>query len=519
MMQHTFGNFLFSLYTDSSFNMITDEHSLFTIQSKDEIYGKVEEKVHWALTHGIIMGVKPSSLSSSTSPSSVIATHAPFALNPYRFPSLSFNKSMKLATIFNTLMDKVSRDNEWLQRTLQNTGVSDEFTGKLLTIHKTINSTPYQHRKQQISLAINRSDYMLHSQANDSRTLLQVEINTIASSFGAISTQISEMYRIFDPSNARIPVNEANKNISTAMVQAHLQYNSLYDVTDSQIVMIVQPNERNFADQRQLQFYITQHYHNVKLVRATLSDIINNSRYDDTTNTLTYNGIIVSLFYFRSGYTPDDYPSDAEWESRLLIEKCNAIKCPNIGYHLAGCKKVQQTLANAGEVERFVSNIDDVALLRDVFAGLYNLDRKESDTCDISNECKLDEFIQHVLTCPDGYVMKPQREGGGNNLYNEDLVAALTTYSAEDLAGYIIMEKIQPTLQKCILIRDGAYVVTDSICELGIYGIYLGSGTENSYSDANSNSYGGYLLRVKPYNFNEGGVAAGYAVLSSPELV
>lgn len=35
----------------------------------------------------------------------------------------------------------------------------------------------------------------------------------------------------------------------------------------------------------------------------------------------------------------------------------------------------------------------------------------------------------------------------------------------------------------------------------------------------NLNRYGGYLLRVKPALSDEGGVAAGYAVLSSPDLV
>ena len=32
------------------------------------------------------------------------------------------------------------------------------------------------------------------------------------------------------------------------------------------------------------------------------------------------------------------------------------------------------------------------------------------------------------------------------------------------------------------------------------------------------NKYGGYLLRVKSANSDEGGVAAGYAFLSSPNL-
>lgn len=42
-----------------------------------------------------------------------------------------------------------------------------------------------------------RSDYMLHHVENDARDILQVEINTIASSFGSLSTKISEMHRFF----------------------------------------------------------------------------------------------------------------------------------------------------------------------------------------------------------------------------------------------------------------------------------------------------------------------------------
>ena len=46
-------------------------------------------------------------------------------------------------------------------------------------------------------LGILRSDYMLHEVDDDSRDILQVEINTIASSFGSLSTKISDMHRFF----------------------------------------------------------------------------------------------------------------------------------------------------------------------------------------------------------------------------------------------------------------------------------------------------------------------------------
>ena len=53
------------------------------------------------------------------------------------------------------------------------------------------------------------------------------------------------------------------------------------------------------------------------------------------------------MAYYRAGYTPDDYPTESEWAARLLIERSFAIKCPSIGQHLAGTKKVQLVRARA----------------------------------------------------------------------------------------------------------------------------------------------------------------------------
>lgn len=46
------------------------------------------------------------------------------------------------------------------------------------------------------------------------------------------------------------------------------------------------------------------------------------------------------MVYFRSGYEPGQYHSEAEWEARLTVERSRAIKSPSIHYHLAGTKKV-----------------------------------------------------------------------------------------------------------------------------------------------------------------------------------
>lgn len=52
--------------------------------------------------------------------------------------------------------------------------------------------------------------------------------------------------------------------------------------------------------------------------------------------------LIVAVVYFRTGYLPDNYPTETEWTARRTIELSDAVKCPWIGLQLANTKKVQQ---------------------------------------------------------------------------------------------------------------------------------------------------------------------------------
>ncbi|GLJ05499.1 hypothetical protein SUGI_0019100 [Cryptomeria japonica] len=93
----------------------------------------------------------------------------------------------------------------------------------------------------------------------------------------------------------------------------------------------------------------------------------------------------------------------------LMLEMSSAIKCPSISYHLAGSKKkVQQELAKPNVLERFINNKDDALKLRKCFAGLWSLH---------SNA----KIIQDAITMPEAFVLKPQREGGGNNIYSKNV--------------------------------------------------------------------------------------------------
>jgi glutathione synthase len=74
--------------------------------------------------------------------------------------------------------------------------------------------------------------------------------------------------------------------------------------------------------------------------------------------------ILIYLHTVARRYTPNDYPTEVEWSGRFKLEHSFAVKCPCVAYHLAGTKKVQQKLAEPGEVEKFVSNPEDAQALR-----------------------------------------------------------------------------------------------------------------------------------------------------------
>jgi glutathione synthetase len=277
--------------------------------------------------------------------------------------------------------------------------------------------------------------------------------------------------------------------------------------------------------QRDLEFALLEN-HGVKMVRKTLYQLATESTYrnDETKELLLPVSVVMGqqessplmveagVVYYRAGYTPNDYPSgsgghDVEWTGRRTVEHSAAIKCPDVFYHLVGAKKIQQALAEPGVLRQFCASDEQESLLQSCFAGLYALgDGDDSLT------------IQKALEHPDEYVLKPQREGGGNNLYNDELVRALKHMSYQERGAYILMQKIVPPPTHGQLVRGGAIVYDgDCVCELGIYSVTL-----RDYTDPTrilQNDVVGHMLRTKSTATDEGGVAAGYAFLSSPHLI
>ncbi|XP_076883778.1 glutathione synthetase, chloroplastic-like [Bidens hawaiensis] len=447
----------------------------------------------WTSLHGLVVGDR--NLERSGLVPGVGMVHAPIALLPNSFPEGQWNQACELAPIFNELVDRVSLDGKFLQDTLSRTKKVDAFTSRLLDIHSRMLQIG---KKEDIRLGLHRSDYMLDENTN---LLLQIELNTISCSFSGLSCLVSDLHRSLlshykkplGLDSQRVPINTSASKFAEVLAKAWTEYNN----TSAVVLVVVQPGERNMYDQHWLTATLKER-HNVTSIRKTLAEIDAQGKiFSD--GSLQVDGETIAVIYFRAGYAPIDYPSESEWKARILMEESSAIKCPSISYHLTGTKKVQQELAKPNVLERFLENKEHIAKLRKCFAGLWSLDDKDA--------------VKNAIQQPEAYVMKPQREGGGNNIYGDDVketLLRLQKEGSEEEAAYILMQRIFPSVFPTVLVRDGICYKEHAVSELGIFSAYL-----RNKETVISNEQCGYLMRTKVSSSNEGGVAAGFAVLDS----
>lgn len=145
-----------------------------------------------------------------------------------------------------------------------------------------------------------------------------------------------------------------------------------------------------------------------------------------------------------------------------MIEQSLSIKCPTVAYQLVGSKKVQQVLSVPGRLERYV-NSQTANEMRESFAGLYPLDDSPEGLAAYELALKNSEDL----------VMKPQREGGGNNIYGEDILAELKRLSPTERNAFILMDLIKSPPLDNLMIREGQTITGQVVSELGIYGTFL----------------------------------------------
>ena len=80
-------------------------------------------------------------------------------------------------------------------------------------------------------------------------------------------------------------------------------------------------------------------------------------------------------------------------------------------------------------------NAEESANVRSVLAELHQLSLGPEG----------DRAAQLAFDCPQGWVLKPSREGGGNNFFDDDMLEKLRELKGSDKReAYVLMEKLRP---------------------------------------------------------------------------
>jgi glutathione synthase len=433
------------------------------------------------------------------------ASPLPVTLLPSKFPKKEFDFAKELQSHFNELIYLISKDFEFLRDALKDVIKYDDFTRRLWDIYAKVNE---EGVTQPISFCIVRNDYMVdQNKENQFLTRLsQIEINTISCSFGAATSKVKNFhdYMLDFSGNESFKVAHASNENLSVIARNMVNAWEMYQNPEACVVFIVSMSERNIGDQRLLEYKCKELNPKIRIVRYQLGQVASLGKLDETKR-LIIHGEEVALVYYRAGYDPSDYLSEKEWDARLMIERSNAIKSPTVQAHLVGAKIVQQKLFEAGSVERFIKNKQISEQIRATFVDLLAI-----------NESTIDSVIELIQKSSDDYVLKPQREGGGHNIYKKDIldyVAALT--SKKDLMSFILMKLVRPELNQNYMVKTGCELEKKNlICELGIFGTYIANDKEIL-----ANETGGYLLRSKLSDVNEGGVNTGFSALDSILLI
>ncbi|KAI1928281.1 Glutathione synthetase [Ophidiomyces ophidiicola] len=513
-----------------------DQRSIYTTyppqlspEQKDYLVTTVK---NWTIHHGLAVRPSPELVSNASDSNEVLATNAPVTLFPSLFPRSCFELAVSIQTTYNELYAAIAADEPWLRKIVEDLVDVDDFVANLWRVHNAVKQEGYV---QPLSLGLFRSDYMLHTpEESNAPSLKQVEFNTISSSFGGLSCLVSKMHSSLLPSFSlgnsiayplhpclkenSVPENTAVATLAAGLAAAYEAYGPAKSSPGLPlcVLFVVQGGERNLFDQLELSTQLSE-FHKIPVFRVITSDVmrLTSIPQDNPSRPLIYTPahapstqFEVTTVYLRGFYDPKDYPDDSAWNSRIHLERSAAIKCPTVLSQLSGCKKVQQVLAQlAGpdHLSRFLSGTDPelVQQLRATFAPQY----------DISSPGEGRNLALDPSTARN-HVLKPQREGGGNNVYRDAIPKFLHSMPESDWKGWILMELIQPpTAAKNVALRSDGEVLTGNVIgELGVFGTVLWN---NDTGNVLRNEQGGWLMRTKAQDSDEGGVAAGFSSLDS----
>ncbi|KAI1413873.1 glutathione synthase [Hypoxylon sp. FL1857] len=497
----------------------------------EEILSELED---YQISHGSLLKI-PRNLTDFESP---VAIARPIGISviPTTFSRLHFQQALDIQALFNELYINVAEDDVWLQPIIRKLGEVDEFAAKLWSIWERVRD---EGEVQHLRGGIFRSDYMLHYNHENIRSgkpasdnegdqqlinseLKQVEFNTYSCAGGTHADIVANMHRYLAGKHihraAYLPANNAINSIVEALKAAHRAYGlPAEQAGQTAILMTVQPNNINVCDERPIEYALSECEPPIVLYRVEFSDEVRRKCSLGPHRELLFQpsaeskAVEISVVYQRAGYDPHEYDQQGI-DTRFMLERSRAIKCPTILSHIAGFKKVQQELSSPEVLERFLPP-DMATKVRQTFMSQYPID--ESKMGMQAQKIALDEQAS------ENYILKPSLEGGGHNVYGQEIPAFLQTVPKQKRCKYVLMERIHSPLAHGVLVSHIDTYRGPVVSELGVLGTCLWRRKEQHQQKPEilANAGAGWTFKTKPENVKEMSVVKGYGCFDCPSLV
>lgn len=422
-------------------------------------------------------------------------THLPCSLTPWRADPEFVSETEALTVLYSDLYHRVAQDDDFLHHEFQEARKADDFIEHLFRAKE-------KEAVGKPCLYLNRNDCMPALQPDGSVQPKQVEMNLMASALAEASSVVYRMHRFVGQHTGRaLKENFGGQGLARALAEAYRSANM-----SGIILLLIPVGEVSVFDQRITEARLVEE-HGLSTMRASLEEL--GEEGEIRAGDLYFRGRKVSIAYFRTGYAPGHYRTEKAWHARELIEASSAVSVPSARTQLANTKLIQLILSDREVLERFVSPETARRILRSCVA----FTKLDNEFVDAGGRSGLGR--EHALASPSRWVLKPHREGGGNNFFGEGIVEKLKTMKAQEAAAYILMERIEQNVFESVRLVEGKAIPCHCVTELGFFGTAF---FPKADGEAEFNTAQGYLLRTKDEHVDEGLVLGGFSFLDAVQV-
>ena len=418
---------------------------------------KINEFIQGLYTRGLIQKMKD-----------VGVKHVPISISPSPVPKNLFEKIFFYQIAFNKIYNKLSNDQIFLEKTLEQISLKDNFIKELLEISK--KALNYE-KKQKIKLSFFRNDYILDK---DQKFLFLKQFITNANNFEFSFTNIllnffnyySEKYKKYfskyKSKEIEIPQNKGNaiEKFTEAIIEA-IKLAFPQDYKTSNILFIVNEEQKKFDFQLENLRNELFDKHEIRSFKLLLNEVNNKITKDEEGNLLK-DGNKISLVYFNS-IEKKDYRNEEAFKAREFLELSTAIKVPDINTYLTSLKVFQYYLSKPDIIIHYNYNeliINDILRF---FGEVYYLPDKSKE--------ERNDIVEKIKSNPDKYILFSNEEKTGDNL--KSIINSVGEDLPEELINGIIIEKYNSPEHDCIIIKDDNSKEEKVISEYSIYGVIL----------------------------------------------